>query len=72
MKNGSVPLEGLCCWEKGKKAEKLHKFKSVSYDDKNIIRFIVGNLKNYYNKMQKVTSGRVLLDIIKNSLKINF
>ena len=39
---------------------------------KIVKNFIAGNLKNYYTVWQKITNDRVILDIIKNGLKINF
>ena len=34
--------------------------------------FDAGNLRNHYSDWEKVTSDRVILDITKNSLKIDF
>ena len=45
---------------------------SVSFCGKNVTKFIAGNLKNFYTVWQKATSDRVILDNIKNGLKIDF
>ena len=45
---------------------------SVSFCGKNVTKFIAGNLKNFYTVWQKATSDRVILDNIKNGLKISF
>ena len=45
---------------------------SVSCVGKNVSNVIASNLKNYYTVWQKITSDRVILNIIKNGLKINF
>ena len=73
-KNG-YPPEELCYREKGKQAEQLQELQElnlVSCGDKNIKNFIAGNLKYNFSVWQKITSDRVILDIIKNGLKINF
>ena len=40
--------------------------------DKNVKNVIAGNLKYNFTVWQKIASDRVILDIIKNGLKINF
>ena len=70
-----IPPEELCYREKGKQAEQLQELQElnlVSCGDKNIKNFIAGNLKYNFSVWQKITSDRVILDIIKNGLKINF
>ena len=70
-----IPPEELSYREKGKQAEQLQELQEVnlvSCGDKNAKNFTVGNLKNYFTVWQKITSNRVILDIIKNDLKINF
>ena len=70
-----IPPEELSYREKGKQAEQLQELQEVnlvSCGDKNAKNFTVGNLKNYFTVWQKITSNRVILDIIKNGLKINF
>ena len=71
----SPPPEELCYEENEKRAEELNELQElnlVSCGDKNVENVVAGNLKNYFIVWQKITSGRVILDIIKNGLKINF
>ena len=73
-KNG-YPPEELCYREKGKQAEQLQELQElnlVSSGDKNIKNFLGGNLKYNFTIWLKITSDKVILDIIKNGLKINF
>ena len=70
-----IPPEELWYREKGKQAEQLQELQElnlVSCGDKNIKNFIAGNLKYNFSVWQKITSDRVILDIIKSGLKINF
>ena len=70
-----IPPEELCYREKGRQAEQLQELQKVnlvSCGDKNAKNFTVGNLENYFTVWQKITSNRVILDILKNCLKINF
>ena len=66
-KRMSSPKE-LCYREK----EELQELNLVSCGDENVKNFIAGNLKNCFTVWQKITSDRVILDIIKSGLKINF
>ena len=63
----SFPQE-LCYREKEKQAEELQELNLVSCGDENVKNFIAGNLKNCFTVSQKITSDRVILDIIKNGL----
>ena len=68
-----LPPEELCYSKKGKQAEQLQELQElnlVSCGDKNIKNFIAGDLKYNFSVWQKITSDRVILDTIKNSLKI--
>ena len=62
-------LEKLCYWEKREQVEQkplLLELKKVSTSN-----FKVGNLKIHYSDWEKITSDRIVPDIIKNGLKID-
>ena len=61
-----------CNTKQTEQLQELQELNSVSCGGRNVKNFIAGNLKNYYAIWQKITSDRVIPDIIKNGLKISF
>ena len=65
--------EELNSREKGSKAEQqqiLQELKNVSKPESN--KFVAGNLKIFYLNWKSITNDEIILDIIRNGLKIDF
>ena len=62
----------LCSSEKGSEAEQQPILQELKESTDTSCTFVAGKIKYYYNNWKNITNDRLILDIVKYGLRIDF
>ena len=65
-------LEVLCSREKGSEAEQQPILQELKESTNTSCTFVTSKIKYYYNNWKNITNDRLILDIVKYGLRIDF